>query len=251
ALYPLEIPEALADEVEYLSRRESVSVFMTLLTAFKVTLSRYTESDDIVVGTDVANRSRSEIEGLIGMFVNQLVLRTQLSGNPTFKELLARVRDVALEAYAHQDMPFDKLVEAVKPDRKLDRNPLFQVMFGFQNAPSHPIELPGLSIGRMGVDNKTSVFDLSLYMTRQGGTLIGSMRYNTDLFESHTIGRMLDAFRVVLQTAVESNDIRLDALLALLENEEKRHTLAKEQELEQARIQTFTKVRRKSKAIVA
>ena len=250
ALYPIEIEEALADEVESLSRRESVSVFMTLLTAFEVMLSRYTGSEDIVVGTDVANRSRSEIEGLIGMFVNQLVLRSDLGGDPTFGELLGRVRDVALEAYAHQDMPFDKLVEAVKPDRELDRNPLFQVMFGFQNVPSSAIELPGLSIGRMGVDNRTSVFDLSLYMTRQGRRLIGSMRYNTDLFEPPTIGRLLDAFKVVLEVVVKTSDIRLHALLDLIENDERQRTLAKEQELEQTRNQTFTRVRRR-KAVVA
>jgi amino acid adenylation domain-containing protein len=246
ALYQVELSEALSSEVENLSRRESVSVFMTLLSAFKVILSRYTGSEDIVVGTDVANRSGSEVEGLIGMFVNQLVLRSDLSGNPTFKELLGRVREVALEAYAHQETPFDKLVEAIKPDRELDRNPLFQVMFGFQNAPTQPIELPGLSIGRIGIDNKTSVFDLSLYMTRQGGKLMGSMRYNTDLFEPHTIGRILDAFKVVLQTVEKTADIRLDALFELIENEERAQVLAKEQELEQARIQTFTKVRRKS-----
>ncbi len=242
ALYQLELSEDLSSNVEALSRRESVSVFMTLLAAFNVVLSRHTGSEDIVVGTDIANRSRSEVEGLIGMLVNQLVLRCDLSGNPTFKELLGRVREVALEAYTHQDMPFDKLVEAVKPDRELGRNPLFQVMFGFQNAPTHPIELPGLSIGRMGIDNKTSVFDLSLYMTRQADKLIGSMRYNTDLFEPHTVGRMLDAFKLVLQTAVKTTDIRLDVLLDTVNT-------AKEQELEQARSHTFMNVRRKTKAV--
>jgi len=246
ALYQVELSDDLSSEVEDLSRRESVSVFMTLLSAFKVALSRYTGSEDIVVGTDVANRSRSEVEGLIGMFVNQLVLRSDLSGNPTFKELLERVREVALEAYAHQDTPFDKIVEAIKPERELDRNPLFQVMFGFQNAPAQPIELPGLSIGRMGIDNKTSVFDLSLYMTRQGSKLVGAMRYNTDLFEPSTIGRILDAFKLVLETVVKIADVRLGALLELIESEERARVLAREQELEQARLQTFTKVRRRT-----
>jgi non-ribosomal peptide synthetase component F len=236
----------LSSELEDLSRRESVSVFMTLLSAFKVALSRYTGSEDIVVGTDVANRSRSEVEGLIGMFVNQLVLRTDLSGNPAFTELLGRVREVALEAYAHQDTPFDKIVEAIKPDRELDRNPLFQVMFGFQNTPAQRIELPGLSIGRMGIDNKTSVFDLSLYMTRPGSKLVGAMRYNTDLFEPSTVGRILDAFKLVLQTVVKAADVRLDALLEFIESEERAQAAAKEQELEQARIQAFTKVRRRT-----
>jgi amino acid adenylation domain-containing protein len=245
ALYHVELSEGLSSQVEELSRRESVSVFMTLLSAFKVVLSRYTGSEDIVVGTDVANRSRSEVEGLIGMFVNQLVLRSDLSGNPKFKELLGRVREVALEAYAHQEMPFDKLVEAIKPDRELDRNPLFQVMFGFQNAPAQPIEFTGLSIGRMGIDNKTSVFDLSLYMTRQGGKLSGALRYNTDLFELHTISRIVDEFKLVLQTVV-ATDLRIDALFELLENDERAQILAKEKELEQARIQTFTRVRRRT-----
>jgi len=246
ALYQVELSDELSSEVEDLSRRESVSVFMTLLSAFKVALGRYTGSEDIVVGTDVANRSRSEVEGLIGMFVNQLVLRSDLSGNPTFTELLGRVREVALEAYAHQDTPFDKIVEAIKPDRELDRNPLFQVMFGFQNAPTQPIELPGLSIGRMGIDNKTSVFDLSLYMTRQGNKLVGAMRYNTDLFEPSTVGRILDAFKLVLQTVVKAADVRVDALFGLIESEERAQAAAKEQELEQARIEMFTKVRRRT-----
>ena len=248
ALYSLELSETLSAAVEALSKRESVSVFMTLLTAFKVMLGRCCRSEDIVVGTDVANRLRSEIEGLIGMFVNQVVLRTDLSGNPTFKELLWRVRDVALQAYAHQELPFDKLVEAVKPDRELAQNPLFQVMFGFQNAPTHSIELPGLTIGRMGIDNKTSVFDLSLYMTRQGGNLIGSMRYNTDLFEPETIGRMLDAFKFIIQTVVNNTDVRLDVLLDMINEKERQQALAREEELEQARMQTFMNVRRKSKA---
>jgi amino acid adenylation domain-containing protein len=249
ALYQLELSEDLSSEVEVLSRRESVSVFMTLLAAFNVMLKHYTGSEDILVGTDVANRSRSEVEGLIGMFVNQMVLRTDLSGNPTFKELLERVRNVALEAYAHQDLPFDKVVEAVKPDRELGRNPLFQVMFGFQNAPTHSIELPGLSIGRMGVDNKTSVFDLSLYMTRQGKNLIGSMRYNTDLFEPRSIGPMLDAFKLIVQAVVKSTDIRIEVLMDMIDTEEKEQASIKEQELEETRIQTFMKVRRKSKAV--
>ena len=246
ALYQVELSDELSSEVDDLSRRESVSVFMTLLSAFKVALSRYTASDDIVVGTDVANRSRSEVEGLIGMFVNQLVLRTDLSGNPTFTELLGRVREVALEAYAHQETPFDKIVEAIKPDRELDRNPLFQVMFGFQNTPTQPIELPGLSIGRMGIDNKTSVFDLSLYMSRQGSKLVGAMRYNTDLFEASTVGRILDEFKLVLQTVVKAADVRLDALFEFIESEERAQALAREQELEEARIQAFTKVRRRT-----
>jgi non-ribosomal peptide synthetase component F len=127
---------------------------MTLLAAFQTLLYRYTQQEDIVVGSPIANRNRSEIEGLIGFFVNTLVLRTDVSGNPTFQELLGRVREVTLGAYAHQDLPFEKLVEELHPQRALSRHPLFQVVFGFENAPMEALELPGLTLSPLTIDLK-------------------------------------------------------------------------------------------------
>ena len=129
---------------------------MTLLAAFQTLLHRYTGQDDIVVGSPIANRNRIEIEGLIGFFVNTLVLRTDHSGNPTFRELLHRVREMALEAYAHQDLPFEKLVEELRPDRDLSRSPLFQVMFVFQNAPARELSFKGLNVSPVRVSRRDS-----------------------------------------------------------------------------------------------
>ena len=143
---------------------------MTLLAAFQTLLHRYTGQDDIVVGSPIANRNRIEIEGLIGFFVNTLVLRTDHSGNPTFRELLHRVRETALEAYAHQDLPFEKLVEELRPDRDLSRSPLFQVMFVFQNAPARELSFKGLNVSPVRIAGETAKFDLTLSVNevRQG-----------------------------------------------------------------------------------
>ena len=148
ARHPLAISAALLQALHDLSRRHGVTLFMTLLAAFQLLLHRYTDQDDIVVGSLIANRNRVETEGLIGFFVNTLVLRTDLSGNPSFRELLDRVREVALGAYSHQDLPFEKLLEALQPPRDLSRTPLFQVLFVLQNTPRQPPELLGLTCGR-------------------------------------------------------------------------------------------------------
>src|SRR5262249_859398 len=150
---------------------------------FKVLLQYYTQRDDLVVGVDFVNRSRPEVEEVIGMFVNQLVLRTDLSGNPSFRELLRRVSKVAIQAYAHHDLPLDKLVDILKPQRSLSRNPLFQVMFGLQNIPKPILELPDLVLEYWKLETRTAVFDLSLYMSETQQGLVGLLRYNTDLFE--------------------------------------------------------------------
>jgi aspartate racemase len=139
-----------------------VTLFMTLLAAFQTLLHRYTGQDDILVGSPIAGRTRTETEALIGFFVNTLVLRTSLHGNPSFRELLGRVREVALGAYAHQDLPFEKLVEELQPERRLNHSPLFQVMFALQSVPRYSLELSGLSLQTLAVDNGTAKFDLTL-----------------------------------------------------------------------------------------
>jgi amino acid adenylation domain-containing protein len=175
---------------------------MTLLAAFDVLVYRYTGQADVVVGTPVANRNRKELEGLIGFFVNTLVLRTDLSGNPTFRELLERVRQVASGAFVQQDFPFEMLVEELQPRRDLSRNPLFQVMFALQNAPTPSLEMAGLTLRPLDVDDGMARFDLlvSVWDVEQG--LLGSFEYNTDLFEATTITRLAGHFQTLLQGIV-------------------------------------------------
>src|SRR5262249_39682448 len=146
--------------------------------------------EDLVIGTDVANRNRLESEALIGLLVNQLVLRIRIRKGHRFADMLKQVKDLTLGAYAHQDLPFDKLVEVLRPERDLGRNPLFQVMFNFLNAPEPPLETAGLKLQLMGFDNNTSVFDLGLNLMEAGSGIIGEFRYNTELFEASTIKRI-------------------------------------------------------------
>jgi amino acid adenylation domain-containing protein/thioester reductase-like protein len=192
------LSESLTKSLQKLSQQEGVTLFMTLLTAFKVLLHRYTQQDDILIGTPIANRNRSEIEGLIGFFVNTLVLRSNLAGNPTFKEILKQVREVTLGAYAHQDLPFEQLVEELQPERDLSHSSLFQVMFILQNAPTEVLHLPNLTLNPLEVESKTANFDLTLSMVETEAGLMGGIEYNTDLFDADRITRMLGHFQTLL-----------------------------------------------------
>ena len=209
------LPKAVGSALKILSREEAATLFMTLLAAFKVLLSCYTRQDDLLVGTPVANRNRLEIEGLIGFFVNALVLRTDLSGNPTFRELVRRVRRVCVDAYAHQDLPFERLVEELHIERDLSRNPLFQVMFVLQNAPLHAVELPGLSLNPVVADGGTTHFDLTLHIVDTEQGLITTAAYNSDLFEADTITRMLAHFQTLLEAITKDPDRHLSDLCLL------------------------------------
>ena len=199
---------------------------MTLLAGFQTLLWRYTAQEDIVVGSPIANRNRAEIEGLIGFFVNTLVLRTNLAGNPSFEELLKRVREVALGAYGHQDLPFELLVEQLKVERSLSHAPLFQVMFVLQNAPMSALELPSLTLTPLEGDSHTAKFDLTLQMTETESGLIGNLEYNTDLFEDSSIQRMAVHLQMLLKGIVANPQQRLSELPLLLESEQ--HQLLRE-----------------------
>jgi amino acid adenylation domain-containing protein len=220
------LPEALSSAIKELSNQEGATLFMTLLAAFQTLLYRYTGQDEINVGTPVTNRTRSELEGLIGFFANTLVMRAELSGEPSFRELLKRVREVALGAYAHQDLPFEKLVYELQPERDLSRSPLFQVMFVMQNIPRQAPQLgrQELSISSLKVDGGISKFDLTLFMREAGRQLSGTLNYNTDLFDESTIVRMLGHFQNLLQAVVANPDCRI-AHLPLLSEVEKRQLL--------------------------
>jgi amino acid adenylation domain-containing protein len=202
-----------------LSRREGVTQFMTLLAAFQVLLSRYTGQDDIAVGTPIAGRSRIEIEELIGFFVNTLVLRTNLAGNPPVKELLGRVRDVSLGAAAHQDVPFEKLVEELQPERDLSRSPLFQVMFALQNSTKDLHELANLTLSPLEADPGTAKFDLTIFLHLTKDGVLGMLEYNTDLFDVASIERILVHYKTLLQGIVTYPEQRILSLPILPEPE--------------------------------
>jgi amino acid adenylation domain-containing protein len=215
----LTLPRELCEALKDLSRSRGVTLFMTLLAGFKILLHRCSGQEDIVVGSPVAGRPRSEVEPLIGLFTNSLVLRTDLSGNPTVAELLGRVREVALGAYDHQDLPFEKLVEELKPQRNRSYLPLFQVMLVLQNAPSSKIQIPGLGVQRMDLHTATAKFDLILSWEEIDDNLIGTLEYSTDLFDAATIQRMLYQLRRLYQGMVDDPRRRIEQLPMLGEAE--------------------------------
>ena len=205
----LELPKKSSDALKALSQQEGVTLFMTLLAVFQILLYRYTGQEDVIVGSPIANRNRVEVEGLIGFFVNTLVLRTELSGDPSFRELLGRVREVALGAYAHQHLPFEKLVEELQVERDLSRNPLFQVMFVLQNAPISALEFRGLSLTPLEVHNGTAKLDLILELEESAEGIRGWFEYNTDLFDTLTITRMTNHFQTLVEGIVANPEQRL------------------------------------------
>jgi len=230
----LELPQSLLDALEELSQQMGVTLFMSLLAAFQTLLFRYTGQTDIVIGSPIANRHHSELEGLIGFLVNSLVLRTDLAGDPSFCELLERVRNVTLAAYEHQDLPFEKLVEELQPVRNLGQNPLFQVVFALQNAPMGQLVLPGLVLSPVELETRTARFDLELYLWKSGDNfrnlwgrgwqqadgLRGVIVYNTDLFASSTITSLLHHFQTLLEGIVENPQTHLSKLPLLTPKEQ-------------------------------
>jgi amino acid adenylation domain-containing protein len=229
ATQPFALPATLVRELTALTRRHGATLSMTVLAGFQALLSRCVGREDIATGVAIANRTRREIEGLIGFFVNTLVVRSDLTGSPGFGRLLARVRETTLAAYAHQDLPFERLVEELQPDRALNRNPLIQVMFGYQNFPRATMDVRGLVLSPPDegqVATGTAKFDLTLFLFEEGDRLRGSLEYNSDVFEAATIRRLLGHFETLLAAAV-AEPARAVALLPLL-NAAERHQLALE-----------------------
>ncbi|MDZ7963735.1 MAG: amino acid adenylation domain-containing protein [Nostoc sp. DedSLP03] len=202
----------LTQKLESLSRRAGSTLFMTLLTAFATLLYRYTGQSDVVIGSAIANRHRSEIEPLIGFFVNTLVLRTRLEDNPSFEQLLAQVRKTTLQAYEHQDVPFEHVVEALQPQRSMSYSPLFQVMFMLQNAPMGELELPGVSLSELEQERTIAKFDLTLDISETSAGLECEWEYNTDLFDRSTIERMASHFENLLSAIVDNPQQRVSEL---------------------------------------
>jgi amino acid adenylation domain-containing protein len=219
ATYPFQASPRLVQQVAQLSKQAEATVFMTLLAAFSVLLARLANQEDLVIGTPIANRPRSELEGLIGFFSNTLVMRVDATGNPTFLDLLGRVREVCLGAYTHQDVPFEKLVEEIRPERDLSRNPLFQAMFVLQNTPMPSINFPELHFEAVPIDNQTSKFDIMFVLTMTSTGLKGTIEYNTDLYDEKTIARMVQQYTVLLESIVAAPTQNINFLPMLSSSE--------------------------------
>ena len=220
------LPASLLTSLQTLSQQEGSTLFMTLLAAFKVLLYRYTGLDDIAVGTATSNRALVELEGLIGFFPNTLVLRSDLSGNPSFRDLLGTVRNVALDAYGYQDLPFEQLVERLKPERDPSRTPLVQVAFSLQGMVRRPASLPGLVLERVDIETGVENFDLTLFVRPGSDGLRVGCRYSTDLFEAARIERLLGHFERLL-SGIAADPDRPIGLLPLLTDGE-RHQIVVE-----------------------
>lgn len=217
--FPWTIAPAVRQRLQQFSRQEGVTLFMTLLAAFKTLLYRYSQQTDILIGSPIAGRAYPELESLLGCFVNTLALRTDLSGNPRFRELVQRVRQVTLEAYDHQELPFEKLVEELQPERDMSRNPLFQVAFVLQNVPNAPEELSLLAVSPVEIDCETARFDIALALKETDQELSGYVEYNTDLFDDSTIERIMRHFHTLLESAMTDSEQRISALPLLSEAE--------------------------------
>ncbi len=227
ASHTFNVPRPLADGMAALAQLGGATPFMALLAAFQTLLYRYTGQEDIAVGTPIANRGRAEIEGLIGFFANTLVLRSRLNGEAgrlTFRQLLARVRQTALDAYANQDVPFEMLVEALHPERDLSHTPFFQVMFALQNTPSAPARLPDLTLSQVQLHSGTTTFDMTLVMGETPDGLAGAIEYDTDLFDAVTIERLAGHFVTLLAGIVADPDVPI-ARLPLMSEAERQLTL--------------------------
>ncbi len=222
ASHTFHVPKPLADGLAALAQRAGATPFMALLAAFQTLLYRYTGQEDIAVGTPIANRGRAEIEGLIGFFVNTLVLRSRLNGEAgrlTFRQLLARVRQIALDAYANQDVPFEMLVETLHPERDLSHTPFFQVMFALQNTPSAPARLPGLTLSQVQTHSGTTTFDMTLVIGETLDGLAGAIEYDTDLFDAATMERLAGHFVTLLAGIVADPDVPIARLPLMVEAE--------------------------------
>jgi acyl carrier protein len=225
----------LTESLKSLSRGEGTTLFMTLLAAFKSLLCLHAGQEDIVVGTPVAGRTRAEIEPLIGFFVNTLVLRTDLSGDPTFRELLRRVREVTLGAYAHQDVPFERLVEELRPDRAAAESPLFQVAFTLDNTRHEAVELPGLTLSPWAVETGATRYGLIAALLDAEAGLFGSLQYDTRLFSAAAVARLAEHYETLLERVAAEPETRLSELRDLLAEAERRREDARRQEFREAR----------------
>ncbi len=239
------ISSSLTEALQKLNQQEEATQFMTLLAAFRALLYCQTQQENLAIGSPIANRNRVELEDLIGFFVNTLVLRIGAAGNLTFRELLRRARETALQAYARPDVPFEKLVEELQPERNLSYNPLFQVWFVLQNAPMPPLDLPGLTLSVLEFDPGTSRHDLSLTLWEIPEGIQGLFDYKTDLFEAASIARMARGFETLINQVVAQPDTTLSDLAEILAELERQHQIGQEKQIQASSIQKLKMAKRK------
>lgn len=251
AIHSIALSKELSTNLQALSRKQGATLFMTLLAGFKLLLNYLTNQNDIVVGTDVANRGRVETENLIGFFVNQLVLRTQISGESTFEELLRRVRDVTLEAYAHQDLPFEKVVELINPDRSATHAPLFQVKLILNHAPSGGLQLPQLDLKLFNAERTTAQLDITFPLWETSEGIGGWINYNTDLFDEATMVRFGRLFEKLLDAVARNPLATVSELKAMLADWNRREQVEREQQFAQSSQLRLRQARRKPVASFA
>ncbi|AFZ11267.1 amino acid adenylation domain protein [Crinalium epipsammum PCC 9333] len=240
------LPKDLTEAIAQLSRQSGVTLFMTLLAAYQTLLYCYTGQEDIRIGSPIVNRNQVELEKLIGFLINTLVLRGDLSGNPSFKELLVRSRQVTLGAYAHQDLPFDKLVEALQPERKIGQTSLYHAWFVLQNTPTPPLELAGLTMSLLDIETTTARHDLLLNVFEITEGLHCTFEYKTDLFNQATIARIAQSFQTLLHHVVAQPNSKLSELATIIAETDKQQQLSQEQEMQTANIQKLKSIKRKA-----
>jgi hypothetical protein len=245
AIHTLALTRKQLNALLALCAQTDATLFMLLLAGFGVLLRWFTDQEDIVVGADIANRTQGEVADLIGFFVNLLVMRVDLSGDPTVRELLLRVRTICLEAYAHQDLPFELLVDTLQPVREIGRAPLVQVVIVLQNAPLPAVALADLTLEPLDIETGVAKFDMVLNITETPAGLRGGLKYNVDLFESATIARLMALFESLLMLMADQPQAQLHDLIAQLTAAARQHQLAQVQQLKAARQQTFQARKRK------
>ncbi|NES07706.1 MAG: AMP-binding protein, partial [Okeania sp. SIO2F4] len=241
-----ELPSKLSDNIKQVSQSEEVTLFMMLLTGFQTLLYCYSQQQDFCIGSPIANRNSRETEGIIGFFVNTLVLRAELSGNPSFRELLQRVREVAIGAFANQDLPFEKLLEELNIERSLSHNPLFQVWFVLHNVPMPKLEMGGCRLEPLHFDSGLVRHDLRLGLWETPNGFAGSFQYKTDLFDAETINLMVKDLENIFSHLVANLDMRLNEILDIINASKKQQQIMEEQKLENKNRQKLKKMKRKS-----
>ena len=247
ATEPFELSADLSRSVQELARAEGATLFMTLLAALQTALHRQTGQTDFVVGAPVSGRSRPELAGLIGYFINAVPLRADLSGDPGFRELLGKVREVTLSAFAHQELPFEKLVEQLKPERRPGYSPVFQVTFNFQNAaPVASAELPGLTLRFLPIAHGAAKYDFTLYMRQVGDRLAGSIEYKANLFDSTTIPRLREDFEAILAAVAARPEMRLSALVEMLNARETEKKMIRQEEVSNSNLKKLKIAKRRA-----
>jgi hypothetical protein len=247
AMLETTLPKGLAEGLGALGRQQGATMFMTLLAGFECLMHYCTGQSDIVLGTDLANRASVETESLIGFFVNLLPLRVGLSGDPSFLELISKVREVSLGAYAHQDVPFDKLVEELKPERNFSYSPLVQVLFVQQNTPRSTATMPGIEMSRFRMEVQ-SKFDMAVFMRETGREVVGWWQYNPDLFDESTISRLATSYELILQAAISNPKARVSSLCELLAEADKTRRGSDQVKVQKAGLEKLKKIRRKAVA---